>query len=981
MGNLKIRQILKLDIEIGQTFYDNNKNEVKVKKRKFDTLTCIVYEKQVMKKPKQYGEKEDTIIGTQISENSKKFDIEKIGILLFYAPEDCKKGRKLLEDPRYKWNYNNIYAYYTTQDDILRDSIIKDAPSLPVLTPRGRSKLIKSYSDAKLQEQEESEFAKKYGGKYFGRIDFDLEFYFKPRPDLYKQHFHEKMYYGKMNESIRDENGKEIIYSWRADVIRQFDGDNKRRFLEDEKEKYMYNYELLLKRRYYDDGSNKTLFIANNDELYKDGDVDPFLLEILADTRRRKNDRAVDIIRTIQSEQNEIICEDKYRNFYVQGCAGSGKTMILLHRLSYLLYNNNLDTSKIKIITPNENIIGQIKDLSAELEIANIEQMTLEKFYMYLLSKYNEQLVEVLQKQNMVIKNESTLPKEFLDYIYTDECKQILDKTYNSFFEDLLELPYFNDLLGSFSLGTFNKEYNYKCLQEYAKNLYNKYLKIYSAQKQNSLKIFQKEEIEKQIEQLTNKRDGEYGLRKQFLTLKKKASQLKKAKNSLLNLEKGKQELNIELDKFYLSKQKLEMLHKKYSDAKKSELTLDLNLNSLDEIVELEQLYKFKEKEVIHNHPDNYKGLKEIKATLENIRYNAKIFIENKLNESKTQELTLLAKIRLNKKQTKQISKLLNVNFDTVDYKIQITEEKLLQTENCLQKRNDVLNKQIQECQLQLDEIKAEIYKNFPCTENEEKNIIEQCGKMFVKNEDGYFETKIKYSTYRFVNNILEPFYKQLYERFGIEKTNNMYKFNLYFMLYVVVKLDGEKEICKMLNIDEAQDISPNEFELIKKTNKSAVFNLYGDTNQLLFENRGVKDWNQLKMFDLKPYKLDVNYRNSAPITEYCNNAIEKLNTKTLGIEGESVVEIEINDIPNFISNNAYVIVKDKTILADMPIQDYIFIENKTDKISEEKINVLTVEMAKGMEFSKVLVVDKNMNSREKYVAYTRALNELIVAR
>lgn len=94
MENLSIRQILKLDIEIGQTFYDNNKNEVKVKKRKFDTLTCIVYEKQKMKRLKQYGEKEDTIIGTQIIERVEKFDVEKIGILLFYAPEDCKKGRE-----------------------------------------------------------------------------------------------------------------------------------------------------------------------------------------------------------------------------------------------------------------------------------------------------------------------------------------------------------------------------------------------------------------------------------------------------------------------------------------------------------------------------------------------------------------------------------------------------------------------------------------------------------------------------------------------------------------------------------------------------------------------------------------------------------------------------------------------------------------------------------------------------------------------
>ena len=41
----------------------------------------------------------------------------------------------------------------------------------------------------------------------------------------------------------------------------------------------------------------------------------------------------------------------------------------------------------------------------------------------------------------------------------------------------------------------------------------------------------------------------------------------------------------------------------------------------------------------------------------------------------------------------------------------------------------------------------------------------------------------------------------------------------------------------------------------------------------------------------------------------------------------------------------------------------------------------MTVEMVKGMEFSNVIVVDSGMNKREKYVAYTRALNKLVVAR
>ncbi len=42
-------------------------------------------------------------------------------------------------------------------------------------------------------------------------------------------------------------------------------------------------------------------------------------------------------------------------------------------------------------------------------------------------------------------------------------------------------------------------------------------------------------------------------------------------------------------------------------------------------------------------------------------------------------------------------------------------------------------------------------------------------------------------------------------------------------------------------------------------------------------------------------------------------------------------------------------------------------------------VSVITIEEAKGLEFDAVLVVDNYMNINEKYVAYTRALDNLII--
>ena len=48
-------------------------------------------------------------------------------------------------------------------------------------------------------------------------------------------------------------------------------------------------------------------------------------------------------------------------------------------------------------------------------------------------------------------------------------------------------------------------------------------------------------------------------------------------------------------------------------------------------------------------------------------------------------------------------------------------------------------------------------------------------------------------------------------------------------------------------------------------------------------------------------------------------------------------------------------------------------------KISRSKINVMTVYESKGLEFTSVVVVGKGMTDSERYIAYTRALNELAI--
>ena len=84
------------------------------------------------------------------------------------------------------------------------------------------------------------------------------------------------------------------------------------------------------------------------------------------------SDKLKDIVMTIQKEQDEIIREDKNRVVVVNGVAGSGKTTIALHRISYLLYNFRKQFGdKVLIFGPNDVFMDYIAQVLPSLGESN----------------------------------------------------------------------------------------------------------------------------------------------------------------------------------------------------------------------------------------------------------------------------------------------------------------------------------------------------------------------------------------------------------------------------------------------------------------------------------------------------------------------------------------------------------------------------------------------------------------------------------
>lgn len=102
-----------------------------------------------------------------------------------------------------------------------------------------------------------------------------------------------------------------------------------------------------------------------------------------------KNKQAVlnEIVATIQKEQNEIIRKSPLHNVIVQGVAGSGKTTVAMHRISYILYNyqERFRPEDFYIVGSNRILLNYITGVLPDLDVHGVRQMTMEQLFVRLL--------------------------------------------------------------------------------------------------------------------------------------------------------------------------------------------------------------------------------------------------------------------------------------------------------------------------------------------------------------------------------------------------------------------------------------------------------------------------------------------------------------------------------------------------------------------------------------------------------------------
>ena len=270
---------------------------------------------------------------------------------------------------------------------------------------------------------------------------------------------------------------------------------------------------------------------------------------------------------------------------------------------------------------------------------------------------------------------------------------------------------------------------------------------------------------------------------------------------------------------------------------------------------------------------------------------------------------------------------------------------------------------------------------------DDDKEVI----RVFLKKIDGNTVKSIYNAVYESASNKADEI---LYRRTGkhyLGSVRGTHRYDLYLQLHFAMKLYGKTlGNNNLISIDEGQDLAVNEYKLIKKINgEKVIFNVYGDTKQLLKHGRGIHDWNELKTVIENPhhFSLNENFRNTNQITQFCNNTF-KMNVLLTGVDGHKVNEIIRNKLE---STLAGLCIENDRIAILLPRQvkkkEYIDLEQLpmplreliSDQIGNGCISVSYVDEIKGIEFDKVYVIPNGMTTNEKYIAYTRALSELTV--
>ena len=829
---------------------------------------------------------------------------------------------------------------------------------------------------------------------YFGRINVNDNL--NNKIDMY---IGEKPYY--------DKEGNQIVYDWRAPVSGLFYQNQL---------SYAYNdtiYKLKLKRQILVKNSkliNCTQQYPISNENENGMVTDAFLQKVLEDKKNEKE--FSDIIKTIQDKQNEIIRTDINKNIVVQGCAGSGKTVIILHRLSYLLFNNpKLNPSSFLFIAPSETFKSKLNNLNIKLGISEINTTTITNYYETKIKTFFNESGKVSEKgkTNFSKVKEDTCENDELYFLRYSE--EYFEKGLNEITNYInIKLEPLTDFLEIEKFAPRKKD-----LLSYLNDVEEKTISLLKTIGPNieSTETFIETISEKYFE-CFSKAIGYDNFKMQMILTKDEINKIKNDNNVMLDyLEKESDlKINSDFDKEYNNKAELEKLNLELDDLEKKienekkklenkgiKLEPNSNFDITYYINELESEISKLEKKIF-NTKKNLKLIENSKLNLfiknyvleRNIlnekseelkEYNSKLVSLKKYEKRNTLSSLLKRKEVLNK-EIKDITKSepVSENFDPAFEKSHFCKKVQKDIEHLENAYTTLKNKdgggRILKAHILLNKYLKSDKTNFSIDELYKFEKYRSKLDLWFHYKDVDFK-KFRKPTFIFDINDYEKSYKSEMilnlKNIINNKRRTLTRNQAYILLRIVADLGLQRsKKYSYLYIDEAQDYNDSEIHLIKKLELDPQTNLFGDVNQRLFNNVPKrKSWSSLKRTvfnsynNIPTYDLKENYRNTSEIIDYCNNFIDN-KMIPIGTSNGLVKTLKFRSLNQCLDfakeKNTVVITKDS---------------NEIKLFKENNIECYTIKEAKGLEFESVVVIDNGFTIEEKYVSYTRSLKKLYI--
>ena len=679
---------------------------------------------------------------------------------------------------------------------------------------------------------------------------------------------------------------------------------------------------------------------------------DAFLRRALL--RNKSQDSIQSIIQTIQKKQNDIRSLPANASFAVQGCAGSGKTMVLLHRLRYLLYNNSIARNQFVLLIPSLTLKSFLTDISREFKIPEDRILSYQSYYMSKLGK--------VRVNDIHEENEGVFDDVFLTFVYS---RKLIQDTYAYLFDLIQNQTYY---LIQYSDEVINDALTKERsrVEEYISNLNDI---VFASANKYAAPI---------IGQVPVKLDSIEDLNIFYET----------AKNILDNAKKKYESVLLESQDIEIADDDERIVNndtiKRLTDEIERQENTFAKASPFTKQAHQIKLKKLKQKYVLRLEETKTELIEEEKRAIAEKAAQCSYVFQGITIESYTDIVEHLGNVVSD--YTLDLKKAMEKRDSAQDRIGETLSDVILPLQKLIECSDEIV-----------DEAETHIQSLMPISPYL-RDYLKSCSDLLssaTKHDDPKhsqgMKEKLKLFSQRtdaqaraYLNMILFNHCKKLIrEKFNITICKS-YKHYWYLELYCnyLSRVQASGQTTHVF-IDECQDLSISEFELIYKLNYSMneesendahypVFNVFGDINQMITKH-GISDWSLLGMIPNR-YDLNENFRNPNQIIDYCNRELP-FSMQKVGVEMDDVgVYDTVSEVyfdEESLEEKAVFIVKDEYAKRDL------FEELAQIKLSQ--FVCYTVRDVKGLEFKEVYVIERDMTNNEKYISYTRALVKLNV--